>query len=94
MDLFKADASTDTWKAYVDYLDDMVVDGFFNCIHCSLHYLLENTDSKTCRLPLFEARMELQVYQLKFAELFMVREVASLFPSFAAFFAHVKHLLT
>ena len=61
MTLFKAEASTDKWKAYIDYLDDMVVDGFFNCIHCSLNYLLENTDLKTCKLPLFEARMELQV---------------------------------
>ena len=61
MQLFKAEAATDTWKAYVDYLDDMVVDGFFNCIHTSLNYLLENSDVKTCKSPLFEARMELQV---------------------------------
>lgn len=49
------------WKAYVDYLDDMVVDGFFNCIQCSLNYMLENTDTRTCNSPLFEARLELQV---------------------------------
>lgn len=60
MELFKADASTDIWRAYVDYLDDMVLDGFFNCIHCSLNYLLENTDPKHNTTGLFEAKLELQ----------------------------------
>eukprot|EP00058_Branchiostoma_floridae_P010281 XP_002595769.1 hypothetical protein BRAFLDRAFT_200305 [Branchiostoma floridae] len=57
--LFKADASSDIWKSYVDYVDDMVVDGFFNAIHCSVNYLLDNTDVKVSPAPLFEARMEL-----------------------------------
>ena len=46
--------------AYVDYVDDMLVDGFFACINCSMTYMLENTDSK-CTSPLFEAKLELQV---------------------------------
>ena len=61
LELFKADASSDMWKAYIDYLDDMVVDGFFVCIHCSLYYLLENTDVRQMKAPLFVARLELQV---------------------------------
>ncbi|XP_071954573.1 dynein beta chain, ciliary-like [Antedon mediterranea] len=65
LDLFKADASSDIWKAYVDFLDDMVVDGFFNCIHCSLNFLLENTNTKSLA-PLFEARLELQVPDMVF----------------------------
>lgn len=43
MDLFSADPSSDTWKTYVDYLDDMLLDGLFLAIECSLKYLLENT---------------------------------------------------
>ena len=39
----------------------MILDGFFNTINCSLQYMLNNTDQKTTPLPLFEARMELQV---------------------------------
>ncbi|XP_071813348.1 dynein beta chain, ciliary-like isoform X2 [Apostichopus japonicus] len=66
LELFRGDAGTDTWKAYVDYLDDMVVDGFFNCIQCSLNYMLENTDTKTCNSPLFEARLELQLPDMVF----------------------------
>ncbi|XP_070187600.1 dynein beta chain, ciliary-like isoform X2 [Littorina saxatilis] len=65
-ELFKADPSTDMWKAYVDYVDEMIVDGFFNTIHCSLQYMLNNTDSKTTAQPLYEARLELQVPDMVF----------------------------
>ena len=62
MELFKADANSDTWKAYVDYVDEITVDGFFNIIHCSLQYFLENTDvSRANQDVLFEAKLELQV---------------------------------
>ena len=60
-EFFKADPSTDMWKAYVDYVDEMIVDGFFNTIHCSLQYMLNNTDVKLNPNPLYEARLELQV---------------------------------
>ena len=60
-EFFKADPNTDTWKAYVDYVDEMIVDGFFNTIHCSLQYMLNNTDTKLSPTPLSEARLELQV---------------------------------
>lgn len=43
MDLFSADPASDIWKTYVDYIDDMMLDGFFLAIECSLKYLLENT---------------------------------------------------
>lgn len=48
------------WKAYVDYVDDMIVDGLFNTIHCSIKFLLDNTDPKNGMDPLFEAQLELQ----------------------------------
>ena len=50
------------WRNYLDYVDDIVVDGFFNCIHGSLQYLLSNTDKEGGPMsPLLEARLELQV---------------------------------
>lgn len=62
MDLFKAEEDSDIWKAYVDYVDEITVDGFFHIIHCSLQYLLENTDvAKMSQDVLFEAKLELQV---------------------------------
>ena len=66
MACFKSDESSLDWKAYVEYLDEMVVEGFFNCISCSLNYLLENTDAKNNVYPLFEARLELQAPDMVF----------------------------
>ncbi len=67
LDLFKADSETDIWKAYVDYVDEMVVDGFFNTIHYSLKFLLENTENKGDVIDsLFEAQLELMVPDMIF----------------------------
>ena len=63
---FKSEESSDLWKAYVEYLDEMVVEGFFHCIGCSFNYLLENTDQKSHVSPLFEARLELQAPEMVF----------------------------
>ena len=62
---FKADENTDMWKAYVDYVDEMVVDGFFNTINCSLKYMLDHTEAKQ-KDPLFEAKLELQAPDMIF----------------------------
>lgn len=43
MRLFAADPTSDIWKAYLEHVDEIVLDGFFNVIECSLKYLLENT---------------------------------------------------
>ena len=61
LDLLNADEESDVWKAYVDYVDEIVVDGFFNTIMCSLKFMLENTDAKSTTEPLYEAVLELQV---------------------------------
>ena len=58
---FKADESSNTWHAYLDYIDEYVVDGFFNTVYCSLNYFLDNTDVDMNPEPLFRAKMELQV---------------------------------
>lgn len=50
------------WERYLDYVDEIVVDGLFNCIQCSLRYLMENTDKTvTTMTPLLEVKLELQV---------------------------------
>lgn len=67
LDYFKATEDSDDWRAYIEYLDDLVVDGFFECVSCSLKYLMENTDKgKTSDVaaPLMEAKLELQVHRL------------------------------
>uniref|UniRef100_A0A8C5TMB1 Dynein axonemal heavy chain 17 n=1 Tax=Malurus cyaneus samueli TaxID=2593467 RepID=A0A8C5TMB1_9PASS len=64
--LFRADPASDTWKAYLDYVDEIVLDGFFSAIECSLRYLLENTDPKAGLTPLFEVQLDLVIPDLVF----------------------------
>ena len=60
--LFQAEEDSDIWRNYVDYVDDIVLDGFFNCIHCSLQYLVVATGKDQSEAPpLLEAKLELQV---------------------------------
>ncbi|XP_005875475.1 PREDICTED: dynein heavy chain 9, axonemal [Myotis brandtii] len=67
LDLFSADPTSDIWKTYVDYIDDMLLDGFFLAIECSLKYLLENTECKAGLNPIFEAQLCLAVPELVFS---------------------------
>ncbi|NWQ82098.1 DYH9 protein, partial [Columbina picui] len=64
--LLLADPTSDIWKAYVDYVDEIVLDGFFTAIECSLKYLLENTDPKAGLAPLFEVQLDLVLPDLIF----------------------------
>nr|XP_006635186.1 PREDICTED: dynein heavy chain 9, axonemal isoform X1 [Lepisosteus oculatus] len=66
LDLFKADSASDVWKAYLDYVDEMVIDGCFNSIECSLKFLLENIDSKGGMVPLFEVMLDLRIPEMMF----------------------------
>ncbi|XP_063077561.1 dynein axonemal heavy chain 9-like [Engraulis encrasicolus] len=60
LELFKASPSSPEWRAYVDYIDEMVIDGFFNSIESSLKFFLDNTDQRAGLAPLFEAQLDLQ----------------------------------
>ncbi|KAM4673740.1 dynein axonemal heavy chain 9 [Amazona ochrocephala] len=64
--LLLADPASDIWKAYVDYVDEIVLDGFFTAIECSLKYLLENTDPEAGLAPLFEVQLDLVIPDLIF----------------------------
>jgi len=61
LELLKADQTTNVWLAYVDYVDELVVDGFYNTIVCTVRFMLENTDANTTSEPLYEAIVELHV---------------------------------
>ncbi|XP_047143157.1 dynein beta chain, ciliary isoform X1 [Hydra vulgaris] len=63
---FSADAESEIWKSYIEYLDDMVVEGFLKAVHCSLQFILTSTDAKLVQFPLFESRLELQAPDLIF----------------------------
>uniref|UniRef100_A0ABM5FM48 Dynein axonemal heavy chain 9 isoform X2 n=1 Tax=Pogona vitticeps TaxID=103695 RepID=A0ABM5FM48_9SAUR len=64
--LFAADPASDAWRAYLEHVDEIVLDGFFNAIECSLKYLLENTDSRLGLAPLFKLQLDLLVPKMIF----------------------------
>ncbi|NXE57526.1 DYH17 protein, partial [Casuarius casuarius] len=64
-DLFKADKSSEQWLNYVEYIDEIILDGFFKLIHKSLQFLLSNMVPDVSVAPLFEARMELYDDQVR-----------------------------
>ncbi|NXA70989.1 DYH9 protein, partial [Mohoua ochrocephala] len=64
--LLLADPASDAWKAYLEYVDEIVLDGFFTAVECSLKYLLENTDPKAALAPLFEVQLDLVIPELVF----------------------------
>jgi len=64
--LFAADSSSDAWKAYLEHVDDMVVEGFFSAISTSLEYFIENMESSVKQAPLFESQMLLMGSEITF----------------------------
>ncbi|XP_071071224.1 dynein axonemal heavy chain 11 [Dasypus novemcinctus] len=55
--LFKAHPSLDTWKIYVEFVDDIVVEGFFQAIMHDLDFFLINTEKQLKPAPFFQAQM-------------------------------------
>uniref|UniRef100_A0A8C4YFM3 Dynein axonemal heavy chain 11 n=1 Tax=Gopherus evgoodei TaxID=1825980 RepID=A0A8C4YFM3_9SAUR len=64
--LFKADSSSDSWKIYIEYIDDIIVDGFFNTLMHNLDFFLENTEKGLKPAPLFQAQMILSAPEIEF----------------------------
>ncbi|XP_039715559.1 dynein axonemal heavy chain 17 isoform X10 [Pteropus medius] len=65
-ELFRADTTSQSWKDYVNYIDNMVLDEFDYFIQNSLNYLMNNMVMDESVAPLFEIRMELDEAGLVF----------------------------
>jgi len=66
-EFLKADISGPNWKAYLDFVDDKIIDGLEACLKCSLSYLYENMENKPDQIPLFAAKLELQMPKMVFS---------------------------
>ncbi|KAM6142342.1 LOW QUALITY PROTEIN: dynein axonemal heavy chain 11 [Phoenicopterus ruber ruber] len=64
--LFKADSSSASWKIYIEYVDDIVVNGLYNIIMSSLDFFLENTEESLKPALLFQAQMILDGTEIQF----------------------------
>ena len=64
--LFAAQEDSDTWKSYLDYLDEIIVDGLFECVLCSLNFLIFNTDPTKDISPFMMVKLELHAPEISF----------------------------
>ena len=56
---FRADDGADTWKAYLEYIDELVIEGLLKTMAASIGYLLDETDPSLTQGILFEVKLEL-----------------------------------
>ncbi|KAI1899527.1 hypothetical protein AGOR_G00062710 [Albula goreensis] len=64
--LLGADPDSSEWRAYTEYVDRMVLQGFISAIRCSLQYFIENTDPTLKITPLFEVQLVLNGSDMTF----------------------------
>ncbi|XP_053089780.1 dynein axonemal heavy chain 11 isoform X1 [Pangasianodon hypophthalmus] len=64
--LYTADDDSEAWKEYVEYVDEMVVEGFFNAINYSLEFFVNNMEGSVRQAPLLEAQMVLSASEIVF----------------------------
>ncbi|KAM7121693.1 dynein axonemal heavy chain 11 [Molossus nigricans] len=64
--LFRANPSLDSWKMYVEFIDDIVVEGFFQAIMHDLDFFLMNTEKQSKPAPFFQAQMILTPPEILF----------------------------
>ncbi|XP_051008480.1 dynein axonemal heavy chain 11 [Acomys russatus] len=64
--LLGADPSLDSWKIYVEFIDDIVVEGFFQAILHDLDFFLMNTERQLKPAPFFQAQMILMPPEIVF----------------------------
>ncbi|XP_074510014.1 dynein axonemal heavy chain 11 [Sebastes fasciatus] len=57
--LFHADPASEAWQSYLEYVDEMVVEGLFSHISHSLQFFADNMESWPSQAPLFEAQLML-----------------------------------
>lgn len=75
---------SDYWKAYVEYIDEMITDGFYAIVQCDLDFFRQETDRKNAPEPLFQILLEVQV-----------NEKINKYPKidFLFYFSHLKWFL-
>ncbi|KAG7242136.1 hypothetical protein INR49_024182, partial [Caranx melampygus] len=66
MVLFHAEPGSEVWQSYLEYVDEMVVEGLFSYLSHSLQFLVDNMESWPNQAPLFEAQLMLNGSEMVF----------------------------
>ena len=56
---FNADENSEIWQKYLEYIDELVIDGVLKTMAASIGYFLDETDPTLTQGVLFEVRLEL-----------------------------------
>ncbi|XP_076826869.1 dynein axonemal heavy chain 11 [Brachyhypopomus gauderio] len=64
--LYAADNGSEAWQQYVEYVDEMVVEGLFNAITHSLEFFVNNMERSVKQAPILEAQMLLSGSEIVF----------------------------
>ena len=57
--LFRAVEGQETWHEYLEFIDNLVIDGLLHAVAASIGFLLDETDPTLTQGILFEVRLEL-----------------------------------
>ena len=66
-EFLQADTKSQFWEDYLNYVDEKVIDGLVRCVKCSLDYMYDNMEDKSDQIPLFAAKLELQMPKMIFS---------------------------
>lgn len=61
-----ADDDSEAWRQYVEYVDKMLVEGFFSAVTHSLEFFVMNMEGSVRQAPLLEAQMVLTASEIVF----------------------------
>ncbi|XP_055083623.1 dynein axonemal heavy chain 11 isoform X2 [Periophthalmus magnuspinnatus] len=64
---FSADPASSEWELYLEYVDEMVIEGLFSYIRRSLQFFVDNMETRPHHPPLFEAQLLLRGSELTFS---------------------------
>ena len=56
---YKADDTSNNWKSYLQYIDELVIEGLLRTMAASIGYILDETDGNLTQGVLFEVKLEL-----------------------------------
>ncbi|CAF1186132.1 unnamed protein product [Adineta steineri] len=59
-------AISENWKAYIEYIDEMITDGFYAIVQCDLDFFRQETDRKNNPEPLFQILLEVHPPEMLF----------------------------
>lgn len=89
---FQSDDSSEDWRKYLSFVDEVVVDGFLRQGASSLGYLLDETDTTLTEGILLEVRLELAEPDIIFQPSLDTNIVGNLYDRMLGWIDNILHV--